>query len=198
MWLLALAMSVAGYGLLGAWVHGENLGTPSTPLLRDGRLQAAKRVESTWFALATDRTLNCPGDQATAFIARVDNARLVSVAGGSPPAAPGADWLAHLTALLQWLDPRIPNQVASNAADEEIAGLPLTEVRAEHKDPTTFAVMLSGDGGWAALDRSVSAELAAHGIGTVGWDSLGYYWTARSPEEAGRDLTRLLRRCPSD
>ena len=152
-----------------------------------------------WFALATDRTLNCPGDRprpSSPGSTTPGWCRSQAARPGLPRA--GADWLAHLTALLQWLDPRIPNQVASNAADEEIAGLPLTEVRAEHKDPTTFAVMLSGDGGWAALDRSVSAELAAHGVGTSGWDSLGYYWTARSPEEAGRDLTRLLRRCPSN
>jgi type IV secretory pathway VirJ component len=167
--------------------------TGNAPLLRDGRLQPAQRVETTWFALSTDRGPSCPGDPAAAFIARVDNARLVSTGTGSTTAPPGDGWMDQLTALAQWLDPRIPNQVGADAAAKDIAGLPLTEVRAEDEDPGTFAVMLSGDGGWAALDRGVSAALAAHGIATVGWDSLGYYWKARSPDEAGRDLARVLR-----
>ncbi len=55
-----------------------------------------------------------------------------------------------------------------------------------------FAVFLSGDGGWVALDKGVAGELAKHGIPTVGWDALKYFWTRRTPEGAAHDLDRVL------
>jgi type IV secretory pathway VirJ component len=57
-----------------------------------------------------------------------------------------------------------------------------------------FAIFLTGDGGWAALDREVATRLAAADLPTIGWDSRAYYWTRRTPEEAAADLSRLIRR----
>ena len=53
--------------------------------------------------------------------------------------------------------------------------------------------MFSGDGGWALLDRAVTAELAKNGLSTIGWDSLSYFWKARQPDEVALDLERALR-----
>ena len=58
---------------------------------------------------------------------------------------------------------------------------------------TQLAVILTGDGGWAGLDKGVASALAAEGIPVIGWDSLRYYWTARTPETAAADLARILR-----
>lgn len=55
-----------------------------------------------------------------------------------------------------------------------------------------MAVILSGDGGWAGLDREVAAALAAGGIPVAGVDSLRYFWTRRTPEGAAADLTKIL------
>jgi type IV secretory pathway VirJ component len=52
--------------------------------------------------------------------------------------------------------------------------------------------VVSGDGGWAAIDRSIGNALANSGAGVVGFNSLKYFWKKRTPEEAGRDLQRLL------
>jgi type IV secretory pathway VirJ component len=72
-----------------------------------------------------------------------------------------------------------------------VADLPLSEFPVESGRPY-LAVFLTGDGGWADLDRQVSARLVAGGIPVVGWNSLKYYWIQRSPEEASRDLERIL------
>jgi type IV secretory pathway VirJ component len=56
----------------------------------------------------------------------------------------------------------------------------------------TFAIMLSGDGGWAGLDKEVAAALSANGIPVVGLDSLRYFWTARTPEGLAADLSRMI------
>ena len=57
-----------------------------------------------------------------------------------------------------------------------------------------MAVVLTGDGGWAEIDKRVAARLAADGIPVVGWSSLKYYWTPRTPDGAARDLARVLER----
>lgn len=80
----------------------------------------------------------------------------------------------------------------------DIAALPLVEMTpaatgqgTDSKD--VFAIMLSGDGGWAGLDRGVAERLQARGIGVVGWDSLRYFWAERTPEAAAQDLDRVIR-----
>ena len=55
-----------------------------------------------------------------------------------------------------------------------------------------FAVILTGDGGWAEIDKELAARLAAAGVPSVGWSSLKYYWTPRTPEAAAADLARTI------
>jgi type IV secretory pathway VirJ component len=73
-----------------------------------------------------------------------------------------------------------------------VADLPLIEVPASGTG-STFAVMLTGDGGWAPADRAISNALAAHGIPVAGLSSPRYLASARSPDELSRDLGRILR-----
>jgi type IV secretory pathway VirJ component len=67
------------------------------------------------------------------------------------------------------------------------------EVAARGKGGGTVAVILSGDGGWASIDRSLGERFAARGIPVVGLDSLRYFWTPRTPASAGADLGRIVR-----
>ena len=52
---------------------------------------------------------------------------------------------------------------------------------------------MSGDGGWAGLDKEVAQALAAHGIPVVGLDSLRYFWNARTPDGLAADTDRMIR-----
>ncbi len=70
--------------------------------------------------------------------------------------------------------------------------LPLVEVPAKGAG-RALAVIISGDGGWAGIDKDVSKALSAKGIPVVGWNSLQYFWTARKPDAATRDLERIVR-----
>lgn len=83
---------------------------------------------------------------------------------------------------------------AARAQDVGVAGLPLVEVPARGRPAgDLIAVLLTADGGWATLDRGVAADLAQDGVPVVGWSSLDYYRTARTPEQAADDLSRVLR-----
>jgi type IV secretory pathway VirJ component len=77
------------------------------------------------------------------------------------------------------------------ALPPEVQDLPLLELPAT-STTGLFAVFLSGDGGWADLDRRVSGRLIAGGLPVVGWNCQKYFWTSRTPEEASRDLERTL------
>ena len=74
----------------------------------------------------------------------------------------------------------------------KLIDLPLIEVPADGGNDT-FAILLSGDGGWAGLDKEVANALVAKGIPVVGFDSLRYFWKAREPEELATDVDRIVR-----
>jgi type IV secretory pathway VirJ component len=46
--------------------------------------------------------------------------------------------------------------------------------------------LLSGDGGWAGLDKNVAAALSAKGVDVVGVDSLRYFWSRAHAAGTGR------------
>ncbi len=79
----------------------------------------------------------------------------------------------------------------AGAQPASVADLPLLEFPADSGRPY-LAVVLTGDGGWADLDRQISARFIAAGVPVVGWSSLKYYWVRRTPEEASGDLERIL------
>jgi type IV secretory pathway VirJ component len=160
-----------------------------TPIRDRLVLQPAEQVQTAWFALQAEPA--CDGETALRFIRQVDGSRLVAVPRTVDENSSQKGWMPLLLGLLQWLDPRISGQVR---VETDVKGVPLTEVKVPVGVPETgrMAVMLSGDGGWAALDRGVAAELARRGIPTVGWDSLSYFWKPRTPDEAGMDLERVL------
>jgi type IV secretory pathway VirJ component len=83
----------------------------------------------------------------------------------------------------------------ATSSPSDLGGLPINEVEAEgteHSD--IFAVLLSGDGGWAGIDKEVSERLAERGVPVVGVDSLRYFWVERTPESAAADLDRVIER----
>lgn len=70
--------------------------------------------------------------------------------------------------------------------------LPLIEIPAKGVEAPVWALVLSGDGGWAGLGRDLGHALAAQGVSVVGFDSLRYFWGRRTPEGLAADLQRIL------
>ena len=80
---------------------------------------------------------------------------------------------------------------ASAAAPPALAELPLVEVPAKNAHGL-MAIIYSGDGGWRDIDMQLGDALAAAGVSVVGVDCLRYFWRARTPEEVGSDLGRII------
>lgn len=56
----------------------------------------------------------------------------------------------------------------------------------------TMAVVLSGDGGWRDIDRSLAGVFQRKGVPTVGLDSLHYFWWKKTRAQTAADLARII------
>ncbi|HEU4631140.1 MAG TPA: AcvB/VirJ family lysyl-phosphatidylglycerol hydrolase [Gemmatimonadaceae bacterium] len=75
-----------------------------------------------------------------------------------------------------------------------MSDLPLVEVPARAAgERDVLAILLTGDGGWARLDRAVARTLAARGVAVVGLNMRAYLARRRTPEETATAVARVAR-----
>lgn len=84
-------------------------------------------------------------------------------------------------------------QSQSKSTADDLSRLPLTEMRAAADTSGILAIFLTGDGGWASIDKKVTAELQSHGIDVVGLNTRPYLGRKKEPAEIAFDLTRIAR-----
>jgi type IV secretory pathway VirJ component len=112
----------------------------------------------------------------------------VTASGGSAPHA-FAQSMADTNKLVALTAPHLR---ALTESDEDVSDLPLVELPAAH--PTDMlAIVISGDGGWRDLDKSIAEALQKEGIDVIGWDSLRYFWNEKSPAQTSHDLARVIK-----
>ncbi|HVX40791.1 MAG TPA: AcvB/VirJ family lysyl-phosphatidylglycerol hydrolase [Gemmatimonadaceae bacterium] len=72
-----------------------------------------------------------------------------------------------------------------------VRDLPLIEAPAA-ANGSTLAIMLSGDGGWADIDKQIAAELSRNGVAVAGLDTRAYLrGRNRDADQLARDLARI-------
>ena len=81
--------------------------------------------------------------------------------------------------------------VGLRPANPVISGLPLIELPASPHGHL-LAIIFTGDGGWRDLDKTIGEKLQSDGVSVVGWDSLRYFWSHKSPEQTARDLAAVI------
>jgi type IV secretory pathway VirJ component len=84
-----------------------------------------------------------------------------------------------------------PHLQAVSTSDDDVSDLPLIELPAAHPNGL-MAIVISGDGGWRDLDKTIAQELQKDGISVIGWDSLRYFWSEKPPAQTSRDLARVM------
>jgi type IV secretory pathway VirJ component len=132
----------------------------------------------------------CDVGVARDFVAHTTNASWVELPNVGHGYSAPQNWMPQFLAAYRGLIKR--SEAALPPPPPSLGDLPVVEVPATGGGDL-FAVLLSGDGGWAGLDKDVAAALAARGIPVAGLDSLRYFWKARTPESLAQDLDRLLR-----
>ena len=84
-----------------------------------------------------------------------------------------------------------PHLVKPKERVTDISALPLTILGVGHPSKI-MAVVMSGDGGWRDLDKTIAENLQRQGVPVVGWDSLRYFWSIKSPEQTANDLAVVI------
>ena len=168
--------------------HGDDLRTAKHAATGSTELLPLTRSHTRWVLEPDESGLRCDARAARSFAGRLPASDLITVRSArtavTDPAGP-----ATFEAIGQLFSHPV---VAIRPATASLADLPLIEVLPQGAGTDTFAVLLSGDGGWTGLDKDVAAALAARGIAVVGWDSLRYFWKARTPEELASDASRVI------
>ena len=133
-------------------------------------LDAAKRLDARFHPCPPDPTVS-RGSGLPGFIAR-----------GVTAGASKAERLRALAA---------PYLRVQQAQDDDVSDLPLVALPARQPSDL-LAVVISGDGGWRDLDKTIAETLQKDGVSVVGWDSLRYFWSEKTPEQTSHDLARVL------
>jgi Type IV secretory pathway, VirJ component len=77
------------------------------------------------------------------------------------------------------------------AANTGLADLPIFELNGNGSGDSIL-ILISGDGGWVSLDREIGNYLFGKGVSVIGFDSLRYFWKGKTPQEAARDIKRIM------
>lgn len=148
------------------------------------------KIGNPWIVLNGAQDQVCDVGAAREFVAQTHNATFVELPKVGHGYSVTRNWMPQFLSAYHSLETE--THAALPPPPASLADLPLVEVpTAGNSD--VFAVLLSGDGGWAGLDKDVASALAAQGISVVGLDSLRYFWTARTPDTLAADLDRVLR-----
>jgi len=146
-----------------------------------------------WMVLQGEADQVCGPPATRAFVAATGSSRLFSLPKVGHGFSVPRNWEPQFVEAYRAVASAHPPEEAARGSMTGVEDLGLVEVKASGgADPGAMAVILTGDGGWADIDKSVAAGLAAVGVPVVGWSSLRYYWTPRTPEAAAKDLARIV------
>jgi type IV secretory pathway VirJ component len=175
----------------------------------------AGNLEQPWIAFQGLIDQVCSPSDVQQFVRQVKNGEAVMLPKVGHGFSVPAHWETELKAAFQRIDaagrpaaaagqpgappsPKAPATAPSVGAGApgpvpSVSDLPLVEMPVRQPTGDLLALIVSGDGGWAGIDREVANDLSAKGIPVVGLNSLQYFWTARTPDGAAADLQRIAR-----
>ena len=194
--------------------RGDGLDWEPGPRGKGYNLLPTSSLEVPWVALQGTIDRVCSPEDTRKFVSRVSHGEIVMLPKVGHGFSVQKNWMsqfkaafARITAYADTTGSRAastgpPSDSTNTAAprspgvasgSREPRDLPIVEVPVATGASSTLAIILSGDGGWGKTEQGIARDLAANGIGVVGWNSLRYYWKKRTPDEAARDLARIAR-----
>ena len=143
------------------------------------------------YVLQGDIDHACSTQDTKTFVGKISNAELIELPKVGHAPSVENNWMPQIKAAFQKITGSQQAQAVPTRAADELADLPLVALPAAGKSDT-LAVIVSGDGGWASIDKQVAEALKKDGINVVGLNSLQYFWEKKEPDIVGRDLARIL------
>jgi type IV secretory pathway VirJ component len=153
-------------------------------------LEPAPGLKAPWIAFQGQKDEVCDPHAVDAFAKHIGTAEVVRLPLVGHGFSVEHNWMPQFRAAYARL--AASAAAAPSAPPAEIGDLPVQEVHASGGGDE-FALLITGDGGWAGLDQELAAQFAAAGVPTVALNSLKYFWTERTPAQTANDVARLLR-----
>ncbi len=176
----------------GSGLRWKKPGKGKSPRGEEYVFEPAPDLVIPWIVFQGDADTVCRFDAAASFVKQTGHARIVELPKVGHRFSVEADWKPQLKqefeSLVQTLE---QHSLAPKAPD--VKDLPLVEIPASGTQSDMMAIVISGDGGWAGIDRGLGQTLSGNGISVVGVNTLQYFWTRRTPDSAAADLNRIMR-----
>ncbi len=144
-----------------------------------------------WIAFQGDIDQVCSPQDVEAYVKKVNNATLVQLPHVGHGFSVPKNWLPQLRQSFAKIAP-VDSVTTTTPSPAELQDLPLVELPATGDAQDLMAVIVSGDGGWANIDKRLGDYFSQHGIAVVGLNSLKYFWTRRTPDSSAIDLQRIV------
>ena len=173
--------------------QGYALKSDPAPKLKGYIFRPTRLLKNQWIALQGEIDEVCNTTTAIDFVKKVDSAKLVLLPKVGHGFSVQKNWFPQLREAFTNLVHEEKPVIKRGVPNAMVTDLPLVEVPLHGPNTGLLAVILTGDGGWASIDREVGDTLAKNGIAVVGLNTLQYFWTDRNPDTAGRDLERIIR-----
>ena len=185
------------------WCKGFGLEYTKRPDGKGVDFSVMKSITEPWRVLQGEQDQVCNASETRAFVEQVPTGRVVSLPSVGHGFSVERNWAPQFKMAFQEIvaSARRPAPLppigapTTNAAapyTADIAQLPIVEVPATSGSGDTLAVLITGDGGWAGLDREVAKRLSEQGVPVVGLDALSYFWNKRTPSETAKAVEAVI------
>jgi type IV secretory pathway VirJ component len=171
-----------------AWCAGDAGAMTAAGASGDFHLVPVAHLPLPW--LAQPFAMGARSDSVVASIAALWHA-FAAVLPQSSAHEPG---VALAATYARW---RTREEASHEALPDDVADLPLTEIAptAAARNPANahrIAIIVTGDGGWAGLDRGVADALTADGVRVIGFSTLKFFWHKQTPAAAAAAIARVI------
>ena len=153
----------------------------------------AKSLEDPWVAFQGLIDQVCSPAFVDSFVSRVPNARVVKLPHVGHGFSVQRNWAPQFREAVARIFEEDTSIAMTVAGPDSLKDLPLIELPAKNQTKDYFALILTGDGGWASIDRQIGEYFASQGIPVVGLNSLKYFWSRKTPDESAVDLGRIMK-----
>jgi type IV secretory pathway VirJ component len=175
----------------GLFCRGARLRSKRKKDKKGYRFMPAPRLGVPWVVLQGSKDNVSNPAAIKKFVKKVKDARLVMLKGVGHGYSVPKNWGPQFINAYKEIASRRPAE--PNLGKWRLKDLPLIEVPAVGSQKNILGVLISGDGGWAPIDKGLSKTFAENGIATVGLNSLKYLWKRKAPKQAAIDLQRVTK-----
>jgi type IV secretory pathway VirJ component len=153
----------------------------------------AQSTPAPWIAFQGGLDQVCSAQAAQTFVDGVANASLVSLPKVGHGFSIEKNWMPEFKDAFRRIAYHSTAADAVKPKPDPLTDLPLVNNGLPQPKGKPLAVILTGDGGWASIDRDIGDALNKSGVNVVGLISLQYFWSEKTPQQSAHDLDRILR-----